>query len=201
MIYDITTNSFKYYDNESGPEQFISSNFVSHVLVLSSGIKWVGTYGAGLLKYSPFEPGFRSVSQDANRSRGLQNNLVFSILEDRNSSVWIGTHGGGLNKLTKDINTNEIHSQVYRAGEIPSDVVICSAADMDGNIWIGTREGIVYFNQQSKEFQSPIGITGQVDNLSDKFIWEIFCDSEGQIWVGTWDGLFFLIKRNKALFK
>jgi signal transduction histidine kinase/ligand-binding sensor domain-containing protein len=62
-------------------------------------------------------------------------------------------------------------------------------ADLDGNVWIGTRhQGIFYFSLDGLTIRSVRNITAK-DGLSDNFIGRLFCDKDNNIWACSSSGL------------
>jgi ligand-binding sensor domain-containing protein len=69
--------------------------------------------------------------------------FVTAIAEDANST-WVGTHEG-LWRLSKSSNTTE-HYTVENS-KLPSNYVNSIAVEADGNVWVGTANGILRYDR------------------------------------------------------
>ncbi len=136
-----------------------------------AGNLWIGTYGAGLIKYDGVN--FKIF----NVKNGLTHNYIHSLLEDSKGNIWIGT-GAGVNKYSN----NEFHSYGLGSGFCNSYIgnII---EDKMGNVWFGTDRCIVRYN--GKEFKSY----NEDDGLTSTTIYLMSTDNKGNIWVGTNKGL------------
>lgn len=87
-------------------------------------------------------------------------------------------------------------------GNLPSAEVLCLAKDLDGEIWVGTEEGIaVFYNPGSVLEPGTIGDAAQIivelDGfpailLEDEFVRVIAIDGGNRKWIGTDNGVFLL---------
>src|SRR5215469_12179706 len=72
----------------------LASNYAECVIVDSSGIVWIGTFGSGLDRYDPSRNTFTLFKHDAKKNSSLANDSVTALLEDHKGNLWIGTYGG-----------------------------------------------------------------------------------------------------------
>jgi ligand-binding sensor domain-containing protein len=61
--------------------------------------------------------------------------------------------------------------------------------DVDGNLWIGTRAGLIYYQADSQQYQHYVYDQKNPQSISSNIIQVIYQDSFGFIWIGTSDGL------------
>ncbi len=163
-----------------------------------SGLLWVGTTG-GLLRIEGGReaeiPGFAGLgvhavgpsepeglwvgtSEGLRRLRGDEVTTplaeveggVRSILRDGSDALWIGTMGSGLYRW----DGRELRRWTTQEG-LPHDYVNVLHEDRDGNLWIGTRGGLV--RRRGEGFSEPL--------LPDANILTIGEDHEGSLWLGT----------------
>jgi len=111
-------------------------------------------------------------------------------LIDRDGYVWVGTTGGGLNRL--DPRTGKVvrfRRDPEREGALSSDVVTALHEDANGDLWVGTADGLHRFVPASGAFERFGPSPGSPSRrLSSSKISDISSDHEGRLWVGTFDG-------------
>ena len=61
--------------------------------------------------------------------------------------------------------------------------------DHEGNLWIGTSEGLNRFNRSTGRFTRFVHDPERSGSLSNNGIWAICSDRSGAVWVGTENGL------------
>ncbi|GAH78387.1 unnamed protein product, partial [marine sediment metagenome] len=87
----------------------------------------------------------------------LNSDFVTSILRARNGDLWIGTWGNGLNLLRpQDEIPGRFDHYVNQAGDpssLANDYVSSIIEDRQGNLWFGTRGGIVMHRPGSQVFE------------------------------------------------
>ncbi|WP_430934621.1 hybrid sensor histidine kinase/response regulator transcription factor [Saccharicrinis sp. 156] len=121
---------------------------------------------------------------------------VFSAMIDRHGYVWLGTYGGGLWRLKPDgkggyQQDNFIKQE--KSYSLPSDLIRSLLEDRNGNIWVGTADGLAKIKEKHKYNANPKfftyrNIANEPNSLSHDYILPIFQSSEGDIWIGTLGG-------------
>lgn len=105
-------------------------NYVVAITIDSKGVKWFGTYGAGLSRFDG--KSWRTYTT----AEGLPGNFVFAVAADRKGHIWAGTNSGIGYFTGKKWN-------VYtRKDGLIDDFVYSILIDQDGSKWFGTRHGI-----------------------------------------------------------
>jgi len=142
----------------------------------SKGNVWIGTNNGLYLK-----PGNAAVK---NISHKIYN--VNTIGEDNEKKIWIGTDKEGLFVLTPQKDKKRISYSVtqknlniknYQSYSIQS---ICCTKK--GDVYIGTKEGCIYFFNQKTNVASDI--SGQY-GITDEGILDILEDNYGYLWFST----------------
>jgi len=91
---------------------------------------------------------FTSVGLD----EGLSQSTVFSIDQDNRGNMWFATYDGvnkydGYSFTVYQHNTND-------TGSIASDITRVLKVDSKGRVWIGTREGLSFYNEEKDVFKN-----------------------------------------------
>jgi len=191
---------FSQFNHNPTDEHSLSHNMIRAIEEDSRGNIWIGTLGNGISKYERNENKFYRYNS---RTIGLSENIVTAILEDENKDLWVGTWGGGLNKIK--LNNNNITSiEVYEhnlidQNSISSNIVQDIHQDTNGDLWIGTEDGLDKYNFNSKNFEHFRNEPNNVQSISDNRIQSncIIEDRFGYLWIGTWHGLNRLNIKNK----
>lgn len=161
------------------------------------GTLWIGTT-TGMSRYR--DGRFRNYT----RKEGLLSDVVTYIYEDRNDDLWIST-GGGLNRLRKGGTLDAFEMP----NGLPNDSVRAICQDKGGRIWIGSNNGMLWYNwHKSGHFYAyHFGLSALEEDdwheaergdfyayntrygLSDTFVSTMCEDRDGNLWVGTYSGL------------
>lgn len=100
------------------------------------GFLWLGTQ-TGLYRFD----GVRFQAARDSEGNPLPAFWVRAVAEDHDHNLWLATEGDGLVRLRDGVVT-----RFGRAEGLPSDRVTCLLAQRDGDVWIGTDQGLVVFN-------------------------------------------------------
>lgn len=110
-----------------------------------------------------------------------EQSIVTAIAEDANST-WVGTHQG-LWKISKSNNHKEHYTK--ENSQLPSNYVNAIAIEADGNVWIGTSNGILRYDR----FAFFV-LNSSNSSLPDNHITSIVCTANQNIIIGTfYEGL------------
>lgn len=107
----------------------------------------------------------------------LQSDWIRFIVEDQNQSMWIAADGQGLFTYTR---AGEFRFDPLINSNIPLNDVTALTVDNINNLWVGTLDGLLYYEIDNRR----INRLTQVSGLSGNEISAVFSDSHGRIWVG-----------------
>lgn len=99
---------------------------------------------------------------------------ILTVYEDSRKNLWIGSNGGGLLRY-KDGDFTLFQDSLL----MKNNIITAVKEDKDGNIWIGTRSGLVKLN--NGKFES-FDNKNLLDNLN---IYTLYFDKENNLWIGT----------------
>lgn len=170
-----------------------------HIMEDSQGDIWVATKGRGIIRLHPHGERFEvtSYEHDEDDIYSLSHNSVYWLHEDKNHRIWVATFGGGLNYMEKTDNGEYVFinsrnnlkgfpiDQCYRVRHVTSD--------SDGNIWVGTSDGVLCFKEN---FKSPESIKfyhyvmdpTETKSLSSNNVYHILCTQKGEVYMATFGG-------------
>jgi len=132
---------------------------------------WIGTnQGISILKHT--EKG--SLFKDFDKLKGEK---VHFINEDKNGNIWIAADGQGIFTYSPSGRFNfdpRINSNIN------FNTITAQCIDSDNNLWLGTLDGLIYYEIDSRRFDKLT----QGSGLAGNEISSVYADSEGRIWVG-----------------
>ncbi len=167
---------------------------------------WIGTKGEGIfiLKDIISQVEKRIISQvdyvhikrNPYSLNTLTSDFVYDLLEVNDSTVWVATHSGGLSVIKDPLGRCMFSNYTEETPEnstISSNILRCLFKDFDGNIWIGSYDGLnlvskEYVNSPEKKvkiFRSKMGDTSSLNND------DVICihqDHNGVMYFGTYGG-------------
>lgn len=165
-----------------------------------NGVIWIATKGRGIIRAQKQHSNhFKITRYEYNEDDvySLSHNSTYWMHEDKNGRLWVATFGGGLNyidpmpngELRFISNRNRLKGypidKCYRARHI--------TPDGDGNIWVGTSNGVISFKE---DFQTPESIVfnyhaylvGQPDALSSNNVYSMVATKKGELYLATFGG-------------
>ena len=126
----------------------------------SQGYLWVATAN-GLLAFDenftrPEDIRFHLFERMSGDRDGLGGNDIYALQLLRNGEVFVATFGGGLSRLKEfDPATGRARFQSFTMRDgLPTDVLYSLAEDEDGNLWIGSENGLSCMNEKEKRFEN-----------------------------------------------
>ncbi len=112
------------------------------------------------------------------RADGLANEYVFALFVDSQDYKWMGTNGGGTSRY------KDGEWAVYFPLHGIADYWVYSFAEQsNGDVWIGTWDGVTRWQPQGGVF------TTYVRELVNEWVYGIGVDSKDQLWFGTEGGV------------
>jgi ligand-binding sensor domain-containing protein len=142
----------------------------------------------------------------------ISNMRVQHIMVTRDDHVWVTLPGNGLFVFDDNQTPGNGNDDLYRHisivdvnGKIISNQVYAFAEDLDGNIWVGTDQGIVVYYNPSNVFESPLfyaqRIVLTIDDytqylLNTETITSIAVDGANKKWLGTQNAGVYLVSKD-----
>lgn len=111
----------------------------------------------------------------------LKSNDIRYLDSDDNGNMWIGTWGGGVSfyniEKGKMVFPFSLNNVIYQAGMGN----VTAMLTRNNKVYIGTYDGLIYFDQNSNVFQR----LSQSNSLAGNDISALYLDKENNIWVGS----------------
>ncbi len=121
------------------------------------------------------------------RIPGISNRVQSLFYDAEDDDMWIGTFRDGL--LCYDMKSGAYRR--WGAGDtgLPTDAVFAMAQQRNGRLWVGTTQGLRYFDKGATKFEKI-----NHDLINFDFCFSLCVDRDDNVWVGTRDAGLFCIK-------
>jgi ligand-binding sensor domain-containing protein/serine phosphatase RsbU (regulator of sigma subunit) len=120
---------------------------------------------------------------------GLAQSQVLCIFQDSKGYIWFGTNSGGVSKFN-----GHIFETINRDNGIPDDVVYSICENKNGDIILGTGNGISIIKNSKGQFYN-------INNLlKGEYVFKVYQHRE-TIWIGTQNGVYRLRNDSVIPFK
>lgn len=189
--YDPLSGKFSHYIQNKADTNSIASNTIHSLCVDANGL-WIGTdNGLDYLDLETESITHFVVSEDTPPDgRGLSSNIIQVLFKDTKGLLWIGTANGGVNTYNPNNGTFNVYKHERNNPEtISSNWVLSITESPDGNIWIGTANGLNQFNPSNNTFKRFENSRYRVHSVAGNTINALYVDQLGTLWVGTNKGL------------
>ncbi len=130
---------------------------------------------------------------------------LFQVDVDQNNYKWYVTGGSQgvvvFDEGDPEVNTDDQCRNLTTANSnLPNNAVNCLTVDLDGDVWVGTSEGVVIFECGSNAFDASCRGTRpivEIDGfgaylLETENVKAIAVDGANRKWVGTENGIFLI---------
>lgn len=167
-IYKYDGKQFNVYYELPQKQTQITSLHISEDRIL------IGTENQGLF----------SLDNDYRLSHLIPKGNISTIFQDSSGQYWIGSWEHGLFTMNGTTIHNFRHQENDPAS-ISSNFIRCCTEDKQGNIWIGTFDGLNRYHPSTRTFTYYLK---HDRGLSHSSIWSLLCDHQGTVWAGTYFG-------------
>ncbi|MGQ1947005.1 ligand-binding sensor domain-containing protein [Geofilum sp. OHC36d9] len=124
---------------------------ITRIIKDKGDVFWIGTSNNGLFEYHASQDRLIQHLHNNNDSNSISGNQVRALHIDTNGDLWIGTKSAGLNLYNRADN-NFIHK--LTPSTLPSFTIYQILEDDDGQLWLGTHDGITYFNPRNNYYHN-----------------------------------------------
>lgn len=119
------------------------------------------------------------------------NSTPYALIENDSNSFLVGSQGGGIGIYNKSTNILKNLFEDKRASSSNSHVLKLYK-DTKNILWIGTANGLDYYNKNNDSLVKIIDSKLYGDHINKDIIYDIQLQENNQLWVGTSTGLYHL---------
>lgn len=144
-----------------------------------AGQIWIGTHH-GIYLYRMADGSFH---KPADINTAIRDNILCAIAGDRAGRIYVATYGRGITLFSPD---GKVLQRQDKSTGFPSNAVHTLFCDIQGEVWAGTRKGLIQFHTRNglPDLQNYTLYT-EKDGLPEACIRAIQEDSQGNLWVAT----------------
>ncbi|WP_455537964.1 ligand-binding sensor domain-containing protein [Terrisporobacter sp.] len=186
QIYNKDKDSFSNILNQKSG---LISNTVYTLDEDGQGNIWVGT-DLGVQKISKNFKILKTYRSDGKENSIGKSSIYNVYCDDKYGFVWAGSSDDGVFKI--NIKTNEItgySNNPKDENSLPANQSGAILRDNNGNLWIGTSDGLAYYDDKKDNFKVYKNKIYDKNSLVYNNIKSLMQDKEGIIWVGTYSGV------------
>jgi len=154
---------------------------------------WIGTWGRGLTLYHPENPTLQYFRYEYKNDATLSDRFVIQTLETQEEEIWVATTRG----LSVLSDKNAIQKGIFKrylpdatdTRSLKHPRVTCIYQRQNGQIWLGTPNGLHLYNRAQDNFFVYQHAIDQPSSINGNSILSIQEDQNQQLWIGTESGL------------
>jgi len=188
---DLKPEKFKLYRNSTDNKSInLLDNVIASLYKDENGLIWVGNWGKGLNIYNRQTGEVKHFSTELSGKQYIVNDYVHVIFKDSQKRIWIGTRSGVefFNTVDSSFITMNEYFKGYNLPDLTNIRITKIIESHNGEIWLGTQNGLYKFSQDLKNYQHFQKGTADT-NISDNLIYDLIEDSKENIWIATSFGL------------
>ncbi|HEY5750092.1 MAG TPA: two-component regulator propeller domain-containing protein [Chryseolinea sp.] len=175
--------TFTSFYHKNGDTTSLCDNAAIAMLEDRHGDLWIGTTG-GMSRYNRASNDFTSYVPDPSREGSISDGRINQILEDEDGNFWLAFSNGYVDYF----NRASGRFQHFLIDKNSLDITSLEF-DRQGNLWIGTRIGVVVMNKARQITQHFAHNPADAGSLSHNNVNDLFLDRNGVMWVGSDGGL------------
>ncbi len=180
-------NTFRVFRQVTGDSTSLSNSYIRCIFADGRGGLWVGTQ-SGLNHYDPLTERFtRYLNPDTILPEAK--NYILGGTVDNKGRVWYGTYDGLFRLAPESGALNHWGGDPDSPQGINSNIVWEVLQDGDGNIWVGTSNGLcVSADADEPSFFKYFPQTDAEGALRSTRVFDLVENEDGSIWLATRDG-------------
>ncbi len=204
-LYIFDGENFQNFNNDNSPLTFVQGDAEANCRVV--GMALDDNNNLWMTNHATTEPlAVREANGNWKKFPVVGNNNLAKIIIDQNGNKWCTTSDDGLVVYHEgdDLNTtsdDQIRHIRSTNSEITVKQVLHIEMDLDGDIWVGTGDGVIIFECGGNVFdESCIGVRRKVERADENLAYLlesetvrcIAVDGANRKWCGTNNGLYLI---------
>lgn len=118
---------------------------------------------------------------------GLPGNNVFDIIQDTIGFMWFATDNG---LCRYDGYSFVVYQNIPNdSTSISDNLITCLECDNNGNLWVGTANGLNLYNRETESFISFSKSIKNLNSINDNHIKDLYADNDDNLWIETAGGV------------
>jgi ligand-binding sensor domain-containing protein/signal transduction histidine kinase/CheY-like chemotaxis protein len=162
---------------------------------------WLGIAGHGMICYDSKTGNFQNYADMPAFAGFLSTSTVDDIIASPDSSkIYFGSYSGGLWIYDMAGESAQVISSTT-AEKMDEDCIHSLAADHDGNIWIGTRNGV--FIKEKSDSVVPLASWLGLESPNPGYkVLDMSVDKNGDVWMATnYDGVIRVSSQDRKIYE
>ncbi|WP_246239853.1 hybrid sensor histidine kinase/response regulator [Pseudoalteromonas caenipelagi] len=155
------------------------------LFLADNNLLWVAQ-DEGLAKFDLIKNSVQLVTYPKDDPKHQEFREIKALSQDTNGHIWIGTYKNGVYLYNPHRNS---FTHLSTAAGLSHPEVLEIFKDQDGNMWVGTGDGINIWLQNEQRFLPLKSNQYQSDSLLGSIVQDIHQVSDGKIWIATQKGL------------
>ncbi|MCF7803414.1 MAG: response regulator [Candidatus Marinimicrobia bacterium] len=186
LRYEMKSGDCRVFQNDPADAESLPRAGVLAIYEDRSNTLWLGTDGAGLIRYDKKTDRFiQYVTPDYEDTTAIAGNYVVNMMEDQQNNFWIATDGGLSLMDRKSQTFTTIPTRDVQPGGLSHYEITDIYETRDSVLWVGTSNGLNRYDSKADTFK----IFNEDDGLKSSNIYGITEDENGGIWISTSRGL------------
>jgi two-component system sensor histidine kinase ChiS len=173
--------NFTTYKNDYTNKYSISNNDNKEAFLDSKGNFWIATRG-GINLYDPIHDRFYNFLSNRYQCFKELDGDIEDVTEDENGNIWVVAGSDGLFKITS--LDKKAENFIFNSND-NSQKLYTLTPDGNGNLWIGTRDGLLKFDTRTNKYtdmRALFGVGFQIKKI-------LFEEEYNRLWLCTTDGI------------
>lgn len=151
-LFDKKSNTFKNFRHDPKNSNSLSGDEIITLGEGPDGRLWIGTEAFGLTIFNLATNTFERYRNDYFDAKSLSHDIVRCIYKDREGTMWLGTNSGGVSYVPPVKEKFAHYYPLPQKENTLNNAVVKAITGDRNNIWLGTDDGVDFFNSETKSF-------------------------------------------------